>query len=111
MVDVPNRSQRSNKHLSSDAGYTGGPALKIIKGDGYTPHRAIALEEIHHVAVLVAEDLDLDVARLQHVLFDQHMVIAERIDGFAFAGHQRRLELGGDVDPAHPFASRHRRLP
>jgi hypothetical protein len=40
-------------------------------------HRAVALEQVDAVAVGVAEDLDLDVARLGDVLLDQHVVVAE----------------------------------
>ena len=30
--------QRLSKHLSADAGYTGGPALEILSRHGYIPH-------------------------------------------------------------------------
>ena len=40
--------------------------------------RAFALAEIDHVAVLVAEQLDLDVARVDDELLDEHAVVAER---------------------------------
>jgi len=38
MVNRPNPSQRRNKHLCADAGYTGTPALKIIEEHGCIPH-------------------------------------------------------------------------
>lgn len=38
MVSRPNPPQRRSKHLCADAGYTGAPALKIIKKHGYIPH-------------------------------------------------------------------------
>ena len=40
--------------------------------------RAVALEEVHDVAVGVGEDLHLDVAAALDVLLDQHGVVAER---------------------------------
>ena len=40
-------------------------------------HRAVALEQMHHVAVQVAQHLDLDVMRTAHQLFQVHLVIAE----------------------------------
>ena len=44
-------------------------------------HRAVALEQVHHVAVGVAEHLDLDVTRALEVALDQHAIVAE--DDFA----------------------------
>ena len=44
--------------------------------------RAFALAEIDDVAVLVAEHLDLDVARIGDELFDEDAVVAERGRGF-----------------------------
>ena len=49
----------------------------------------------------VGEDLDLDVARPQHVLLQQHAVVAEGLQRLAPAGRQRRGEVGGGVDPPH----------
>jgi hypothetical protein len=40
-------------------------------------HRAVALEQVDAVAVAVAEDLDLDVARALQVFLDQHVLVAE----------------------------------
>ena len=40
-------------------------------------HRAVALEQVHHVAVQVAQHLDLDVMRTAHQLLQVHLVIAE----------------------------------
>ena len=38
MVERPNPPIRRHKHLCADAGYTGAPALKVIKERGYIPH-------------------------------------------------------------------------
>ncbi len=42
-----------------------------------TLDRAVTLVEVQAVAVLVGEDLDLHMARLQYVLFHQHARVAE----------------------------------
>jgi hypothetical protein len=47
--------------------------------------RAFALVQVNHVAVRIAQHLDLDVARLQHVFFDEHAVVAEAVAGFVAA--------------------------
>ena len=53
--------------------------------------RALALAEVRVVAVLVADDLDLDVARLLAVPLHEHLGIAER--GLRLgAAHRPRLE-------------------
>ena len=51
------------------------------------------------------EDLDLDVARLQDVLLDEHIVVAESIARLALAGFQRRSEISGLVDAPHALAA------
>ena len=44
-------------------------------------HRALALAEVRDGAVLVAEDLDLDVAARGDVALEQQRVVAERVGG------------------------------
>ena len=39
--------------------------------------RAIALEQMHGVAVIVGEHLHLDVARPRDIFLDQHAIVAE----------------------------------
>jgi hypothetical protein len=68
-------------------------------------HRAVALEQVHVVALRVAEHLDLDVARALHVLLDQHRVVAEAVDGLALARGERRREVFRLVDRAHALAA------
>jgi hypothetical protein len=41
-------------------------------------HAAVALVEVHHVAVCVCNDLDLDVARLLHILLHKHAAVTKR---------------------------------
>ena len=38
VIKRANPPKRRHKHLCADAGYTGAPALKIIKKHGYIPH-------------------------------------------------------------------------
>ena len=38
VVKRPSPPKRRSKHLCADAGYTGAPALAIIKKHGYIPH-------------------------------------------------------------------------
>ncbi len=44
---------------------------------------AFALAQMNQMAVLVAEHLDFDVARLQYQLFEIHFAVLERSQGFA----------------------------
>ena len=55
-------------------------------------HRAVALEKMHDVAVRIAEDLHLDMARALQIALDQHPVVAER--GLCLA--LGRLQRGGE---------------
>ena len=56
-------------------------------------HRAVALEQMHQIAVIVADQLHFDVAGALDQLFEIHLVLAERRLGFALAfrhfGNQR----------------------
>ncbi|SAK97737.1 hypothetical protein AWB75_07144 [Caballeronia catudaia] len=68
-------------------------------------HRAIAIEEIHRVAVLVGENLHFDVPRTQQVLFDQHAIVAEARRRLALARRQRGREVLALLDDAHALAA------
>ena len=48
--------------------------------------RALALAQVHDVAVMIAEDLELDVARRLEILLDVDVADAERRLGFALRG-------------------------
>ena len=52
-------------------------------------HRAVALEEVDHVARAVGEDLHLDVPRVDDGLLDEHGRVAEGALGLAHAGLDR----------------------
>src|SRR4029079_16194485 len=72
--------------------------------------RTVALVEVHGAAVLVAEHLDLDVARPDDRLLDVDGVVAERALGLALRARERRLQLLLRVAQAHaaPAAARRR---
>ena len=67
--------------------------------------RAVALEQMHGIAVIVAENLHLDMARLLDIFLDQHAVVAEGALGLALGRRQRLAEMVGVVDLAHALAA------
>ena len=71
--------------------------------------RAVALEEVNRVALLVGENLDLDVTRLSEEFLQDHPRVAEGRGGFAAGAFQGRGEVRRPIDPAHPFAAAARR--
>ena len=68
-------------------------------------HRAVALVEVHDVAVRVREDLDLDVARGVEVALDQHALVAEARLRLALRGGERGGEARGVVHDPHALAA------
>ena len=68
-------------------------------------HRAVALEQMHDVAVRVGEDLHLDVARPCQIALDQHAVVAERRGGFLLRRGEGGGKFAGRCDDAHAAAA------
>jgi hypothetical protein len=68
-------------------------------------HRAVALEQVHAVALRVGEDLDFDVARLGDVFLDQHVLVAEAGNRLALAGGERSGKSSLLFDQAHALAA------
>ncbi len=64
--------------------------------------RAVALEEMHRVAVPIGEDLDFDVPRPRQVFLDQHAAVAKSGLRLALCAGQRRGELRRAIDGPHP---------
>ena len=64
-------------------------------------HRAVALVEVHEVAVHVAEDLHFDMARAAHQLLEVHLVVAECSLRLASRGRHHLGELRLALDHAH----------
>jgi hypothetical protein len=56
---------------------------------------------MHGVAVRVGDDLELDVARAGEIFFEQHALVAEGRERFAFRGGECFAELGGRLHDAH----------
>ena len=67
--------------------------------------RAFALAEVDDVAVLVAQHLDLDVARVLDELLDEHAVVAEARLGLRAGEREALLGLLGAVGDAHALAA------
>ena len=77
-------------------------------GGGFLDHflaaalqRAIAFEQVDIVAVIVAEHLHFDVARVLDELLDQHAIVAKTALGFALGAGELRLEILVGVDLPH----------
>ena len=67
-------------------------------------NRALALEHRHHVAVGVAENLDLDMPRRHQVAFEEDGVVAEGGPGFAAgAGRPPRADPSGPATIRMPL--------
>ena len=64
-------------------------------------HRAIALVQVHGVAVQVAQDLHFHMARAADEFFEIHLVVAKGGQRFAARGFQRAFQLGSRFDHAH----------
>ena len=62
-------------------------------------HRAVALAQVDDVAVRVAQDLELDVARAREVLLDVDLAVAERRQRLGARELERARELVGVARP------------
>jgi hypothetical protein len=70
-----------------------------------TLHTAVALVEVHDVAVFVRKDLELDMPRFDQVPLDQHALVTERFQGLPLARFQVFKERRGLGDNPHPLAT------
>jgi hypothetical protein len=68
-------------------------------------HGAVALEEMHQVAVRVAQDLHFDVPCLAHEFLEIDLVIAEAGLGLAARHRQQLRQLRVTLDDAHAAAA------
>jgi hypothetical protein len=64
---------------------------------------------VNRVALLVGENLDLDVTRLGEQLLQDHPRVAEGGGGFPLRALQRDSKIRRSIDPAHPLAAAARR--
>ena len=67
--------------------------------------RAFALAEIDDMPMLVAEHLDLDVARIDDELFDEHPIVAERALGLGLGAGEAFGHFLPAVRDAHALAA------
>ncbi len=68
-------------------------------------HRAVALEQIDRIAVVVPEHLHFDVPRTGEVFLDQHAIVLEAGRGLALAARERAREIRGAVNAPHALAA------
>jgi hypothetical protein len=73
--------------------------------------RALALAEMHDVAMMIAEHLELDVAWRLEILLDVDVADAERRLRLTLGGAQRVGHISSRLHDAHPAPRRRRRLP
>ena len=110
VVDLARERDRVSAHLVAQFG---GKVWRRREFDDLLVaalHAAVALEQMHHVTVLVGQDLHLDVARVEHRLLEIDHRIAERRLGLAAGrldglGQRRRI---GHPPHTAPAAAGHR---
>ena len=105
VIDGPRRCHRRLTHPPTHAfGHAG--RRRFFQHLLMTPlDRAIPLEQVHVVALRVAEHLDFDVPRPLDIFLDQHGIVAETTGGLALARSQRRGKVVGLVHRAHALAA------
>src|SRR5699024_6555234 len=69
-----------------------------------TLHRAVSFADPHAVAVLIGDDLHLDVAGVGEVALDVALVASETLERFGLRGFQRGMGLVGGLHDPHPAA-------
>src|SRR3546814_1524223 len=67
--------------------------------------RACALVQIKDIAVLVAEDLDLDMARVQDEFLDENAIVAEAVEAFALDALEPLADVLFVIGKAHALAA------
>src|SRR3546814_12803967 len=67
--------------------------------------RAFALVQIKDIAVLVAEDLDLDMARVQDEFLDENAIVAEAVEAFALDALEPPAAVLFVIGNAHALAA------
>ncbi len=107
---IADRRRGSDRHLAERAAhFAGKPGCRRFLDHLLVPalHRAVALEEMHDVAVPVGEDLHLDVARRLDIALKQHLVVAEGGKRLALCAGERIVEVDdfGDAPHAAPAAA------
>src|ERR1700678_35132 len=68
-------------------------------------HRTLAFSQIHHVSVLIAQDLNLNVPTLLQIFFEIHSAVAKRVLSFGRSIAPGGIEVAFLRDHAHAFAA------
>ena len=68
-------------------------------------HRAIALKQVHAVALRITKHLNLDMTRLLHITLDQHAVIVKARGRFTFTRSESGCKVLRTRHYAHPFTA------
>src|SRR5262245_36810955 len=68
-------------------------------------NRAFALPQMDDIAVMIPDDLELDVAGTFQILLDVHVTVAESRLGLALRGPQGVRQLAGGADNPHTAPS------
>ena len=106
IADRLGRGDRGRAHACAQVGVDGGRGRFLDHLLVAALHRAVALAEMDDVAVVVGEDLDLDVARIDHRLFEDQLARAEGALGLGARGADRLEQV---AVAARPGACRVRR--
>ncbi len=110
IVHGARRGHRRRAHLRAQCGRDrrGGRFLEHLLVP--TLDRAVALAQVDDVAVLVAEDLDFDMARLDHRALQDQLFAAEGVAGFRAGTDQGDRQVLRVFDQPHaaPAAARRR---
>ena len=105
VADRARERDRRVAHLRAERGVERGRGRLLEHLLVAALHGALALAERDDVAVLVGEELDLDVARTLDVALCEDRAVTERRLGLAARRRTRLLELARAPDDAHPAAA------
>jgi hypothetical protein len=83
----------------------GESASATYNKSGFQTHlnRAISLPETDRAAKRISKHLHFDVPWLLDILFDQHIVVSERLQSFSTSRLQRFAKRSLVIDYAHPL--------
>ena len=68
-------------------------------------HGAVALEQMHHIAMMIGQDLHLHMAGIGHQFFQVHLAVTEGAFGFAPGRSHKIDQRVGRLDHAHAAAA------
>ena len=118
-VLVHQEFHRTGRHIAHVLGHFDGVGIEPLsgllghaEGGGELHHLliaplegAVALAQVDHIAVLVAQDLHLDVLGLHQILFDKDILVAEGFAGFGFDQLELTAHVVYSVAAAHTAAA------